>query len=186
VSSDSIVKGIIDDIVNTAVKTAEVDEQKTKYLQHFINKHDTIVSNSTEIKCTFHLHPAFIEYRNTCVKHNFKSNFFWCREYNSAKEICKYPSFSKVGGNYHLDLKIIWSSAYIVCWYKTLYQVLPVTWTNHITTCRYHDSYWTWFTQQARPDTVFYQHTMYSMHSDFYHEITLVGVFSRWNVIKSP
>jgi hypothetical protein len=43
VSSDSIVKGIIDDIINTAVKTAEVDEQKTKYLQHFINKHDTIV-----------------------------------------------------------------------------------------------------------------------------------------------
>jgi hypothetical protein len=28
----------------------------------------------------------------------------------SAKEICKYPSFSKVGGNYPLDLKIIWSS----------------------------------------------------------------------------
>jgi hypothetical protein len=44
VSSDSIV-GIIDDIINTAVKTAEVDEQKTKYLHHFINKHDTIVSN---------------------------------------------------------------------------------------------------------------------------------------------
>ena len=40
----SIVKGIIDDIINTVVKTAEVDEQKTKYLQHFINKHDTIVS----------------------------------------------------------------------------------------------------------------------------------------------
>ena len=48
-SSDSIVKGITDDIVNTAVKTAEVEEQKTKYLQHFINKHDTIVSNSAEI-----------------------------------------------------------------------------------------------------------------------------------------
>jgi hypothetical protein len=45
VSSDSIFKGIIDDIINTAVKTAEVDEQKTKYLQHFVNKHDTIVSN---------------------------------------------------------------------------------------------------------------------------------------------
>ena len=45
VSSDSIVKGIIDDNVTTAVKTAEVDEQKTKYLQNFINKHDTIVSN---------------------------------------------------------------------------------------------------------------------------------------------
>jgi hypothetical protein len=40
VSSDRIVKGIIDDIVNTAVKTAEIDEQKTKYLEHFINKHD--------------------------------------------------------------------------------------------------------------------------------------------------
>ena len=49
VSSDSIVKGIIDDIIKTAVKTAEVDDQKTKYLQHFINKHDTIVSNETEI-----------------------------------------------------------------------------------------------------------------------------------------
>jgi hypothetical protein len=45
VSSDSIVKGIIDDSINTAVKTAEVDEQKTKYLQHLINKHDAIVSN---------------------------------------------------------------------------------------------------------------------------------------------
>jgi hypothetical protein len=33
VSSDSIVKGIIDDIINTAVKIAEVDEQKTKYLK---------------------------------------------------------------------------------------------------------------------------------------------------------
>ena len=47
-SSDSIVKRIIDDIINTAVKTAEVDEQKTKYLQYFINKHDTIVSNLTD------------------------------------------------------------------------------------------------------------------------------------------
>ena len=30
VSSDSIVKGIIDDIIKTTVKTAEVDKQKTK------------------------------------------------------------------------------------------------------------------------------------------------------------
>jgi oligoribonuclease (3'-5' exoribonuclease) len=45
VSSDNIVNGIIDDIINTAVKTAEVDEQKTKYLQHFVNKQDTIMSN---------------------------------------------------------------------------------------------------------------------------------------------
>ena len=48
---------------------------------------------------------------NTCVKHSVHvSNLFWSREYNSAKEICKYASFSKVGGNYPLDLKIIWSS----------------------------------------------------------------------------
>jgi hypothetical protein len=45
VSSDSIVKRIIDDIINMAVKTARVDQQKTNYLQHIINKHDTIVSN---------------------------------------------------------------------------------------------------------------------------------------------
>ena len=45
VSSEYLVKGIIDDIINTAVKTAEVGKQKTKYLLHFINKHDTIVSN---------------------------------------------------------------------------------------------------------------------------------------------
>ena len=30
VSSDSIVKGIIDDIIKTTVKTAEVDEQKNE------------------------------------------------------------------------------------------------------------------------------------------------------------
>ena len=48
VSSDSIVKGIIGDIVNTAVKTAEVDEQKAKYLQ-------------IKQRYTFHVHPAFIE-----------------------------------------------------------------------------------------------------------------------------
>ena len=55
VSSDSIVKGIIDDIIKTAVKTADVDEQKTKYLQH--------LQQSCQIKqrYTFHLHPAFIE-----------------------------------------------------------------------------------------------------------------------------
>ena len=38
VSSDSIVKGIIDDIIKTAVKTAEVNEQKTK------RKHEKVIS----------------------------------------------------------------------------------------------------------------------------------------------
>ena len=35
VSSDSIVKGIIDDIIKTAVKTAEVEEQKNKIFTTF-------------------------------------------------------------------------------------------------------------------------------------------------------
>ena len=42
---------------------------------------------------------------------------------------------------------------YIMCWYKTMYQVSPVAWTNCITTHRYRDSQWYWFTQQAQPDT---------------------------------
>ena len=41
VSSDSIVKGIIDDIIKTAVKTVEIDEEKNKILTTFT----TIVSN---------------------------------------------------------------------------------------------------------------------------------------------
>ena len=41
VSSDSIVKGIIDDIIKTAVKTVEVHEQKNKIFTTFT----TIVSN---------------------------------------------------------------------------------------------------------------------------------------------
>ena len=59
VSSDSIIKGIIDDIINTAVKIAEVDEQKTNiYNILLIN-----MTQSCQIKqrYTFHLHPAFIE-----------------------------------------------------------------------------------------------------------------------------
>ena len=58
-SSDSIVKGIVDDIINTAVKTAEVDDQKTKYLQNLLIN----MAQSCQIKqrYTFHLHPAFIE-----------------------------------------------------------------------------------------------------------------------------
>ena len=61
--------------------------------------------------------PKSTSKKQNIYKHNFKSvhvsNFFWSREYNSAKEICKYPSFSKVGGNYPLDLKIIWSSDWL-------------------------------------------------------------------------
>ena len=59
VSGDSIVNRIIDDIINTAVKTAEVDEQKPNiYNILLIN-----MTQSCQIKqrYTFHLHPAFIE-----------------------------------------------------------------------------------------------------------------------------
>ena len=107
VSSDSIVKGITDDIINTAVKTAEVDSKK----QNIYN----IYNNRVKLNRDIHFTCILRLMNNTCVKHNFKSvhvsNLFWSGEYNSAKEICKYLSFSKVGGNYPLDLKIIWSSA---------------------------------------------------------------------------
>ena len=43
---------------------------------------------------------------------------------------------------------------YIVCWCKTLYQFLPVAWTNCITPRRYRDSQWYWFTQQGRLNLV--------------------------------
>ena len=59
VSSDSIVKGIID-IIKSAVKTAEVDEQKKKNIYNILLINMT---QSCQIKqrYTFHLHPAFIK-----------------------------------------------------------------------------------------------------------------------------
>ena len=58
-SNDSIVKGIIDDIINTAVKTPEVDEQK----QNIYNILLINMTQSCQIKqrYTVHLHPVFIE-----------------------------------------------------------------------------------------------------------------------------
>ena len=106
VSSDSIVKGIIDDIIKTTEKSTS--KKRNIYNILLIN-----MTQSCQIKqrYTFRILRLL---NNTCVKHNFKSvhvsNLFWSREYNCAKEICKYPSFSKVRGNYPLDLKIIWSS----------------------------------------------------------------------------
>ena len=77
VSSDSIVKGIIDDIIKTAVKIAEVDEQKTKRQHEKVisqlykvnteqNIYNILLINMTQScqikqRYTFHLHPAFIE-----------------------------------------------------------------------------------------------------------------------------
>ena len=57
VSSDSIVKGIIDDIIKTAVKTGS-QRAKNIYNILLIN-----MTQSCQIKqrYTFHLHPAFIE-----------------------------------------------------------------------------------------------------------------------------
>jgi hypothetical protein len=105
-----------------AVKTAEVDEQKTKrkHISQLYkvnteqNINNILLINMTQSCQIKHFTCILRLLNNTCVKHFFKSvhvsNLFWSREYNSAKEICKYPSFSKVGGNYPLDLKIIWSS----------------------------------------------------------------------------
>jgi hypothetical protein len=41
-SSDSIVKGIIDDIIKTAVKTVEVDEQKKKETRLYYQRTSTL------------------------------------------------------------------------------------------------------------------------------------------------
>ena len=87
-----------------------------------------IYNNRVKLNRDIHFTCILRLLNNTCVKHNFKSihvsNLFWNREYNSAKEICKYPSFSKVGGNYPLDLKIIWSS---VC---QLWCMISVSYNN--------------------------------------------------------
>jgi hypothetical protein len=78
------------------------------------SKKQNIYNNRVKLNRDIHFTYILCLLNNTCVKHNFKSvhvsNLFWSREYNGAKEIYKYPSFSKVGGNYPLDLKIIWSS----------------------------------------------------------------------------
>ena len=83
------------------------------------------MTQSCQIKQRYNFTCILRLLNNTCVKHNFKSvhvsNLFWSREYNSAKEICKYPSFSKEGGDYPLDLKIIWSSAF--CQLRQIYGI---------------------------------------------------------------
>jgi hypothetical protein len=55
-SSDSIVKGIIDDIFKTAVKTAEVDEQKNE------KKHLKMMGI-----CIFPLHCCTLYFRKDCL-----------------------------------------------------------------------------------------------------------------------
>jgi hypothetical protein len=66
-------------------------------------------------------HKWALAHSSSCFKSVHVSNLFWSREYNIAKEICKYASFSKVRGNYPLDLKIIWSSAF--------YRKLTIPWS---------------------------------------------------------
>ena len=55
----------------------------------------------------------------------------YCTHFNSTLAICLKFIFIEM-----LD-KLI---TYIVWWYKTVYQVLSVAWTNRITTRRYRDS----------------------------------------------
>jgi hypothetical protein len=83
-SSDSIVKGIIDDIIKTAVKTAKVDKQKTK------KKHEKVISQLYKVNTEQNINNILLInitqscqmkhftcilrlLNNTCVKHNFKS-----------------------------------------------------------------------------------------------------------------
>ena len=101
------------------------------------NIYNILLINMTQSCQIKHIHFTCILclLNNTCVKHYFKSvhvsNLFWSREYNNAKEICKYASFSKVGGNYPLDLKIIWSSVYNMERYCTsLYCIENLYWTR--------------------------------------------------------
>ena len=65
VSSDSIVKGIIDDIIKTAVKTVEVEEQKLNIYN--------IYNNRVKLNRDIHFTCILRLLNNTCVKHNFKS-----------------------------------------------------------------------------------------------------------------
>jgi hypothetical protein len=58
VSSDSIVKGIIDDIIKMAVKTAEVDEQKNKIFTTF---YYTLWSDKTCVFNRFRKYAAYLE-----------------------------------------------------------------------------------------------------------------------------
>ena len=65
---------------------------------------------------------------------------------------------------------------YIVCWYNTLYQVLPVTWTNHITTRRDTISR----TEGSTWYKVLYQHTMYVMGMCWVHLAMSKDMFWKW------
>jgi hypothetical protein len=73
---------------------------------------------------------------------------------------------------------------YIVCWYKILYQTLPVAWTNRITTRHDRDSKWYWFTQQARPDTKYCTNTLYVM--GIYHIMGQSPNYGRNSNILNP
>ena len=76
VFSDSIVKGIINDIIKMAVKTAEVESKKQRKHEKVIsqlykvnteqNIYNILLINMTQScqikqRYTFHLHPVFIE-----------------------------------------------------------------------------------------------------------------------------
>jgi hypothetical protein len=69
----------------------------------------------------------------------------YCTHFNSTLAICLKFVFIEM-----LDKFI----TYIVWWYKTVYQVLFVAWTNRITTCLVHTTL---------DLIVLYHHTMYVM-----------------------
>ena len=65
------------------------------------------------------------------VMHKMSSPWEYCTNFNSTLVICLRFVFIDI-----LDKCI----TYIVWLYKIMYQVLPVVWTNRITTRRYRDS----------------------------------------------
>jgi hypothetical protein len=92
-SRDSIVKGIIDDIIKTAVKTAKVDKQKTKYLHHFINKISNQISFDFERK-TFGISRMYTLSPSKSINGSNTGNFsktkMYCYEHDgtSTLRIC--------------------------------------------------------------------------------------------------
>jgi hypothetical protein len=84
------------------------------FLCNFILNNTYIMNTINVVWTLIHRSLGILPFMNSKLCY-LVSNLFWSREYNSAKEMCKYPSFSKVGGNYPLDLKIIWSSVINKC-----------------------------------------------------------------------
>jgi hypothetical protein len=89
----------------------------------YLHSYSSLVINNSPV-----INSSLVINSSPIINEYYVSNLFWSREYNSAKEICKYPSFSKVGGNYPLDLKIIWNVVNILFFARRLRQFSQPCW----------------------------------------------------------